>query len=172
MELGSLGGLSFSAVGTWLDKLIINDGVSEPYDCTGLYGATCLVPSPEWRGKFRVSYTSPDGIGLSVNWRYFGAVKIDRSSDQSALTGAYAPFNERIPAQNYFDLTMSARIGDHYAFRLGVNNILDREPPIIGANGASTVINACPGTYCSGNTFPQVYDAMGRYIFAGVTLDF
>ena len=26
--------------------------------------------------------------------------------------------------------------------------------------------------FCSGNTFPNVYDALGRYIFAGVTLDF
>jgi hypothetical protein len=34
------------------------------------------------------------------------------------------------------------------------------------------VINACPSVYCSGNTFPNVYDALGRYIFAGVTLDF
>ena len=53
-----------------------------------------------------------------------------------------------------------------------MNNIFDREPPIIGANGGNTMINACPAVVCTGNTFPNVYDAMGRYIFAGVTLDF
>ena len=53
-----------------------------------------------------------------------------------------------------------------------MNNIFDREPPIVGANGVSTVINACAAVVCTGNTFPNVYDAMGRYIFAGVTLDF
>jgi len=46
---------------------------------------------------------------------------------------------------------------------MGVNNILDRQPPI------STEL---PAGFGSGNTYPQVYDAMGRYIFAGVTLDF
>ncbi|MFL6862686.1 MAG: hypothetical protein ACJ8DZ_06780, partial [Allosphingosinicella sp.] len=82
------------------------------------------------------------------------------------------PSNFEIGAQNYFDLTLTARIGDHYNFRLGVNNLFDREPPIVGANGSGSAINACPGVYCSGNTFPNVYDALGRYIFAGVTLDF
>ena len=67
------------------------------------------------------------------------------------------------------DLALTARIGDHYQFRLGVNNIMDKAPPVIGANGGTS---ACPAVFCSGNTFPNVYDAMGRYIFAGVTLDF
>ena len=67
------------------------------------------------------------------------------SAESDAADQNFAPFNEQIPSQSYFDLTLTARIGDHYNFRLGVNNILDREPPIIGANGVSTVINACPG---------------------------
>ncbi|MEA3015221.1 MAG: iron complex outerrane recepter protein [Sphingomonadales bacterium] len=172
MELGGIGGLSFSLVGTWLDELTIDNGISETYDCAGYYGPTCGVPSPEWRHKFRVTYTHPSGIGLSAQWRYFSAVDVENKNPSSTLNQAFAPFNETIPSQSYFDLTLTARLGDHYNFRLGVNNILDREPPIIGANGTSTVINACPGTVCSGNTFPNVYDAMGRYIFAGVTLDF
>jgi iron complex outermembrane recepter protein len=180
MEIGGMGGLSFNLVGTWLDKLITDNGVSPPYDCAGLYGLICTTPSPEWRHKVRLTYTHPSGVGLSAQWRYFSAVGLDRAdSSQPQLSQtaagaplAFAPFNERIPSQSYFDLTLTARIGDHYNFRLGVNNILDREPPIVGANGTSAVINACTGTFCSGNTFPNVYDAMGRYIFAGVTLDF
>jgi outer membrane receptor protein involved in Fe transport len=172
MELGGLGGLAFSLVGTWLDELAIDNGISEVYDCAGYYGPTCGTPSPVWRHKVRLTYTAPDGIGLSAQWRYFSGVDVENKNPSSTLNQAFAPFNERIPSQSYFDLTLTARIGDHYNFRLGVNNILDREPPIIGANGTSTVINACPGVTCSGNTFPNVYDAMGRYIFAGVTLDF
>jgi iron complex outermembrane receptor protein len=198
MEIGGLGGLSFSLVGTWLESLGTDNEIDTPFDCAGLFGPTCGIPAPEWRHKLRVTYTHPSGIGLSAQWRYFSAVDVENSAcgsppagfpngpggtpppqitgcDQRALAGAngaYAPFNARIPSQGYFDLTLTARIGDHYNFRLGVNNILDREPPIIGSNGTSTVINACPGVVCSGNTFPNVYDAMGRYIFAGVTLDF
>ncbi len=166
------GSVSFNLVGTWLDQLITDNGVSAPYDCAGLYGLICTTPSPEWRHKARLTYTHPSGVGLSFQWRYFSAVTLDRASDQPVLQGNFAPFNERIPSQSYFDLTLTARIGDHYNFRLGVNNILDRSPPIVGANGTSAVINACTGVFCSGNTFPNVYDAMGRYIFAGVTLDF
>ena len=172
MEIGSAGGLSFNLVGTWLDELITNNGVSVPYDCAGLYGPICGIPSPEWRHKLRITYSHPSGIGLSAQWRHLGAVTVENASDQTTLQSNFSPFNERLPAQNYFDLTLTARIGDHYNFRLGVNNIFDRDPPIVGANGASTVINACAAVVCSGNTYPQVYDALGRYVFAGVTLDF
>jgi outer membrane receptor protein involved in Fe transport len=171
-EFEGVGNFGFSFVGTWLDTLTIDNGISAPYDCAGYYGPTCGVPSPEFRWRARLSYTHASGIGLSAQWRYFSAVDNENKNPSATLNQAVAPFNDRIPSQSYFDLTLTARIGDHYNFRLGVNNILDREPPIIGANGGNTIINACPGTVCSGNTFPNVYDAMGRYIFAGITLDF
>ena len=172
-EFDGVGSFSFNLVGTYLDSLEIdNDLPDGAFNCAGLYGPTCGVPSPEWRHKARLTYNHASGVGLSVQWRYFAAVDVENTSSDPALSQPFAPINETIPSQSYFDLTLTARIGDHYNFRLGVNNILDRAPPIIGANGGSTVINACPGVVCSGNTFPQVYDAMGRYIFAGVTLDF
>jgi outer membrane receptor protein involved in Fe transport len=171
-EFDGVGNFGFSFVGTWLDTLTVDNGISAPYDCAGYYGPTCGVPSPEFRWRARLTYTHASGIGLSAQWRYFSAVDNENKNPSATLNQDVAPFNDRIPSQSYFDLTLTARIGDHYNFRLGVNNILDREPPIIGANGGNTVINACPGTVCSGNTFPNVYDAMGRYIFAGITLDF
>ncbi|SMF62019.1 TonB-dependent receptor domain-containing protein [Allosphingosinicella indica] len=172
-DIGDWGNIGLNFQGTWLDKLVTDNGVSTPYDCTGYYGIQCGTPSPEWRHKARLTYTSPEGIGLSLQWRYFDSVTVDRLSPNPTLNATpTAPFNEKIKAQSYFDLTSTFRIGENYSFRLGVNNILDRAPPIIGSNGTSGVINACPGVFCSGNTFPQVYDAMGRYIFAGVTLDF
>ncbi|SMF66865.1 TonB-dependent receptor domain-containing protein [Allosphingosinicella indica] len=173
-EIGDLGTLGFNFVGTWLDKITTDNGVSTPYDCTGYFGLQCGTPNPEWRHKARLTYTSPEGIGLSLQWRYFDSVDVDRLSPNPTLAATpTAAFNiNGIKAQSYFDLTSTFRIGENYSFRLGVNNILDRSPPVIGSNGASGVINACPGVTCSGNTFPQVYDALGRYIFAGVTLDF
>jgi iron complex outermembrane receptor protein len=171
-DLGSLGSLNLNAVGTWLDSLVTDSGVGTSYDCVGLFGPQCGTPAPKWRHKVRLTYTAPDGIGVSLQWRYLKGVIVENRSDQAGLHNDYAPFIAAMPAQNYLDLALTAHIGDHYNFRLGVNNLLDRPPPIIGTVGTSAVINACPNTYCSGNTFPNVYDAMGRYIFAGVTLDF
>jgi outer membrane receptor protein involved in Fe transport len=44
--------------------------------------------------------------------------------------------------------------------RLGVYNILDKDPPVQGLSEGN------------GNTFPQVYDSLGRYMWAGFTVDF
>ena len=49
--------------------------------------------------------------------------------------------------------------------RLGINNILDKDPPLVGQD-------TCPAVFCNGNTFPQVYDTLGRYVFLGLTADF
>jgi iron complex outermembrane receptor protein len=178
MNIGRWGGLSFNMTGTYLIKLITDTGVSTPYDCAGLYGLVCSGggtlsgPNPKWRHKARLTWNAPDGIGVSVQWRHFSHVDIDLSSSQPGLTGPFSPFIAKIPQQNYFDLALTAKVGDHYQFRLGINNLLDKAPPIIGSNGSTSNINACPGVFCNGNTFPGTYDALGRYIFAGVTLDF
>jgi outer membrane receptor protein involved in Fe transport len=48
-----------------------------------------------------------------------------------------------------------------------VNNILDNDPPIFtSGNGA------CAVATCNGNTYGGAYDALGRYIYAGATLNF
>lgn len=171
-SVGALGKLGLAMNGTWLDKLTTDNGVSDPYDCSGFYGLICGTPNPTWRHRARVSLTTESGIGASVQWRYISSVKIDRSSSQASLTNAYSPFNYKLPTMNYFDLAVTAEIGDHYNFRLGINNLLDKRPPIVGANGTSGVINACSAVFCNGNTYPGVYDALGRYIFTGITLDF
>jgi iron complex outermembrane recepter protein len=44
-------------------------------------------------------------------------------------------------------------------------NLLDKDPPVVGAS-------TCPAVLCNGNTFPQVYETLGRYVFLGITADF
>ena len=158
-DIGSLGNVAASFVGTYLDKLRVNPGLgeaAEPYDCKGYFGNFCGVPNPKWRHQARLSYTSPFGIGLSGRWRHIGSVVAGRSID---------PGTYRLAAVNYFDLSLSAKIADNYNLRIGVNNLLDKQPPL-------TTSANCPAGPCNGNTWPGVYDALGRYIFTGVTLDF
>jgi len=49
--------------------------------------------------------------------------------------------------------------------RLGVNNVLDKDPPIVPTANL-------PPPFFNGNTYPQVYDTLGRYIFLNITADF
>lgn len=160
-EIGNAGRLNFSFVGTWLDELKSNPGVAgvEDTECVGLYGNICGTPSPEWRHQARVGFDWANGMGASVRWRHFSAVDLDNLSDTTP------PGIAGFDAVNYFDLALTWAVGDHYNFRLGANNVFDKEPPITGSQ-------ACPAVLCSGNTYSQVYDALGRYIYAGVTLEF
>lgn len=171
-RVGELGTISASLIGTWLHSLKTNNEVSQEYNCSGFYGLQCGTPNPKWRHTARLNFNMANGLGVQLQWRYFSKVDIDLSSSNPSLNGTFSPVNAKIPSQSYFDLSFSAKMSDHYTFRLGVNNILDRDPPIVGSNGSSSEINACPSVFCNGNTFPNVYDALGRYIFAGVTLDF
>lgn len=165
-ELGGAGNLGFSLAGTWLDTLV-TDPVGDPrYNCAGFYGSQCGTPNPKWRHKARVTYTLPSGPSLSLAWRYFSHVRADTLSSDPDLNGPTAPGsrpgNSHISAQSYFDLALTVPVADKFTLHAGVNNVLDKQPPLNGQ--ALPVIE-------NGNTFAQVYDVLGRYIFFGVTLD-
>lgn len=173
--IGNVGTASLSFVGTWLDKLVTDTGVTGDFDCVGLYGNVCGTPNPEWRHTARLGFVTPGGLGASLRWRYFTKATLDAVESNPNLNntgstgpapgGVARPGSARLPAISYFDLTLTARIADNYNFRVGVNNMLDKDPPLTGSQ-------SCPAGFCNGNTFSQVYDVLGRYIFAGVTLDF
>jgi len=133
------------------------------YECQGRFGLQCGTPVALWRHKLRATYSVPTPFLSSVatfstQWRYFGSVR----TDDSTFAGTR---DSRLPAQNYVDLSASISFYNSYTFRLGVNNVFDKDPPLIGSG-------ALPGVTGNGNTFPQVYDSLGRFLFAGVTLDF
>jgi outer membrane receptor protein involved in Fe transport len=179
-RIGGLGTLNASIVGTYLKSLAFNTGLNPgvggldgKFECAGRFGATCSntvagVPSPKWRHKARLGFTLPNGLGISGQWRYFSSVKNDTLSndaDLNFLLGPHSnPGSAKLNSQSYFDLALTARVADKFNFRLGANNILDSDPPVAGGESL--------GGFSNGNTYPQVYDALGRYLFAGVSIDF
>lgn len=179
-EIGDLGTLTFNFIGTYLDELVTDTGVVIPgtdqtFDCVGLYGNVCGTPNPEWRHQARLGFNFRNGIGASVRWRYFDSVTLDALSTNTNLrnTGATGPAPGGVArpgaagfdAVNYFDLTFTFDAGDNFNFVIGANNVFDKSPPTTGSQ-------ACPAGACNGNVYAQVYDSLGRYLFAGVTLDF
>ena len=165
-SLGDWGGLALNLQGTYTVNYAIATLPGDPtFSCVGKYGATCqgsgtpmTAPTPTWRHKVRATWTTPwSGLLLSADWRYYGEVSVD--------TGAINTLDSKIPAQNYIDLSASVKIYDVVTLHAGVNNVFDRDPPLIGAGDL-------PGIIGNGNTIPGAYDAMGRYLFVGFTTNF
>ena len=167
LALGETGGrLAFQLIGTYIDELLIEplSGSGVEYNCVGFHGPTCQTPTPEWRHKLRATYTTPWNMDLSLSWRYIDEVQIDLASTDPDLAGGFPGTEARLGARSYMDLAAGYQ-WNKMSFRLGINNLFDKDPPIVGQA-------VCIGTYCNGNTYPQVYDTLGRYVFAGLTADF
>jgi outer membrane receptor protein involved in Fe transport len=170
-ELGRAGSLGLNAVGSWIGEFITEplDGALK-YDCVGLYGTVCGTPIPEWRHKVRGTWQTPVGVDLTLTWRFIDSVELDATSSNPQLQNA-VPFSDRkLGSRSYFDLVAAYTMSDVAMFsnvtgRLGINNVLDKDPPLIGQD-------SCPGVLCNGNTFPQFYDTLGRFVFLGLTADF
>jgi outer membrane receptor protein involved in Fe transport len=149
------GAFSINFVGTWLDELITDTGLGLKFDCTGFYTSSCGTPNPEWRHRIRFAWEVPMeewNPVVSVAWRRYSEVK--NFNGPQALDG-------KLDAQNYIDIGLTADIAAGTTFRFGINNVFDKDPPLTND----------PGTTGNGNTFPQTYDALGRYVFAGVTIN-
>jgi outer membrane receptor protein involved in Fe transport len=164
LPIGSFGSLNFNMIGTYLDSFEIENIPGEgTYDCAGLYGPGCGTPLPEWRHKFRTSWQTPWNLDLALTWRFMDSVTLTRASDQADLKGPYNAVDKELDSQNYIDLAASWTVYEKYTLTFGINNVLDEDPPVSAQVGAG---------FGNGNTFPQVYDAFGRYVFMGLSAKF
>jgi iron complex outermembrane receptor protein len=170
MDIGAVGKLAFSLSGTktqnWLTQPIPTGG---SYDCTGFMGTTCGAPTPEWRHVMSMDWASPwAGLDLTLRWRYIGSVVTDRASNDPQLKAAYFPGTAHIPSFSYFDLSVAMPVTTNVNFRLGINNIQDKQPPVV-ANGN---YSDCPNSSCNDNTWVGTYDTLGRYIYMHLSAKF
>jgi outer membrane receptor protein involved in Fe transport len=166
LGLDRFGRFSFNFTGTLINKYTTQPlPKGDSYDCQGLYGTVCGTPIPTWRHKLRMTFEGPWGITTSAAWRYMSEVSVDSSSSSTFLKGTVHPGDAKLPAMSYFDLSASWRVKDKYTFRVGANNVMDVQPPLVGTGHLLA-------TFGNGNTYPQVYDALGRYLFVGLTADF
>jgi iron complex outermembrane recepter protein len=175
LGLGDNGSVSVNMVGTWLDQLDTQPLPGGPtYNCKGLYGTVCGIPAPEWRHKARLTWNTPYSYGdwvkslsFSAQWRYFGKVTLDAYNSDPQLNnpGLQYETDRTFHSTSYIDLTANFTVHNNLNFRVGVNNVFDKDPPIVGSSN-------CPVGACNGGTFAQVYDALGRFVFVGLSADF
>jgi len=161
---------------TWLDYYYFQATPNSiNRDCTGYYSTNCTNPRPEWKWNARFTY-STGGLDASLLWTHYSGVALEPFL-ATALTPLITPqpggpnpstvldAYESIPAYDYFDLSLRYQLMEQVTLSLTVNNLLDKDPPAVGANVGGTAFN-------SGNTFPTVYDPIGRRYTMGVRLKF
>jgi outer membrane receptor protein involved in Fe transport len=148
------------------------------YDCTGLYGVACGSPNPEWRHKLRGTWSTPWDFSVSVDWRHLSSEKFAGNEFNPYLrSGGYCPAGTNggsctpltaggtISAYDYFDLSATWNMSEKLSLTWGVNNVFDKDPPLLPSGGKV----AGPTGPLNGNTFPGVYDPLGRFVFMTAT---
>jgi iron complex outermembrane recepter protein len=172
--LPDYGSLSFNFDGTYTYESITQPvSGGGDYNCAGLYGSDkCGTPLPRWRHKARLTWTPPYPFTVSLQWRFYDSVRFDGNSANPFLNEftnvGYNAADAVIPVQQYLDVAFTYRIKDNLTARMGINNVLDNNAPVVDA----TYYPAAGPATGNGNTFPGVYDALGREFFFGITADF
>ena len=179
-SLGNAGKVVTAFDGTYVDKFAVNVP-NGAFDCAGYEGPICASegpqnPLPHWRHRLSATWETPySGLDLTLIWRYIGHTTLESLSQNPALngspggtvaSGAVSNTDDHIPIFEYFDLSAGLRVDEHLYLRVGVLNILDKSPPLIGSANI-----AAPPTG-NGNTYPGMYDALGRSIFGEITAQF
>lgn len=154
--LAGIGGLSITYAATFLDELsTVSIPGGSKFECAGFFAGQCDKPVPEYTHWLPVTWSTPwANMDVIATWRRIGTV--EQFGDN------VAPVQAEFSSEDYVDIAVQIPVG-FLSLTGGVNNVFDNDPPISSATGL---------TAGDGNTFPEVYDALGRQIFVGASARF
>jgi len=128
-----------------------------PDDCLGFFTGPCddIVGQPtfEYSHVATALWRTNRDVDVTLSWRYLDSVQRFGTDTPGGETGG---IGDTFGSESFFDLSAVWRLNDSVTLNVGVNNVLDTDPPV--TNFFETA---------NGNTFPGVYDSAGRYIFFG-----
>lgn len=154
------GRLRFRGFANYQGKLVSQTPGSVPINRAGEVGDLRNPGSPKWIATGSVTYSNEGFTGF-VQGRYLGPAKYMATFEE----GVDIDEND-VPSVFYVDLSLRYQIpsssGPSVELYTTVNNLFDKEPPLVPLITGGTVLNT--------NGF--VYDAIGRYFTAGVNLKF
>lgn len=152
-ELATMGSIDLQLVATYLTTWDQQELRGEKVEsCVAVWGDSCGAPTPRFKSTFRAIWSTPWDVDLTGGWRHIGSVNTQNENGSN------------FSSVDYLDLSTAWAASDNFTLRGGINNVFDKEPP--------RTIGAGAGIFGNGNTFPGVYDALGRYAFLGFTVDF
>ncbi|MGJ3231189.1 MAG: TonB-dependent receptor domain-containing protein [Oceanicaulis sp.] len=135
----------------------VNDAAK--YDCTGVINPACSTP--EWRHTARLNYDRGTWWTASLRWRRFGEMDYTLQNGAAGTQDRILVNNgNKLDAVNYFDVSAQFDLPRSARLTLGVNNVLDEEPPLVGA-GLADNANSLTG-----------YDQAGRYLFGTISVNY
>jgi len=101
---------------------------------------------PNWKTTTSASYLASSWTA-GVRWRFIGRMRsLAKVSNPNSTTPDTA-------SNSLFDMFANWNVNDHISVNGGINNLFDRDPPIMGG---------VPGT-----TEPSTYDILGRTFYLG-----
>lgn len=174
-----IGSLSLSVTGTYLNYYRFQATPNSiNRDCTGYYSTNCTNPRAKWKVNSRLTY-SYGPVDVSLLWRRVGGVSLEPVSQSTAAnpipfstpqTGGPNPATvladfQHIKPYDYFDFAAHATLGSHLELTLSIENLFDKKPPLVGNGVGGTAFNG-------GNTFPTIYDVLGRTYAMGARFKF
>ena len=149
-------------------------------DCTGYFSANCasIQPKFQWSQRSTLSF---DKVDVSLLWRHIDQANYEGQASNYLARGFTAggntlysgklpdgtgPYNfNHIRPYDYFDVSTRFALTPTLELTLGVTNVFNVKPPIVGSTAGSTAFN-------SGNTYPSTYDSLGRAYAAAVKVRF
>ena len=162
--IGALGTVRFNFNGSYLLKNTLQPLPNAPtYDCVGLFGHTCQTVNPRWRHILTATWVAPWNFEVGVNWRFIGKVGLDNNDPDPSLLfadeGAYDTINKQMPNMSYIDLFGKWTVTKQLELRAGVNNLLDKDPPLASFDITSGGVN-----------WYSTYDSLGRQLYLSFSL--
>ena len=146
-------------------------------ECQGFFSVDCdSVMIPDWSANLRSTLTYK-GFDASLFWRYISGFDVEPrtvpNTLQPGVVGSFGATNPNrvvgayrsIDAYNWFDLNLGFDVTDKIRVSALIENLFDKNPPEVGSTIGSTAFN-------TGNTFPTVYDALGRRFSVTIGLNF
>ena len=144
--------LNLTYIGSWAFE---NETIAEPgqpgLDCLGYFGGSCsgfnTFIQPDQKHVFNTTYISGNFYGR-FQWRNIPETKLFPGAGNVVKTA---------DGVNYLDLNFDYSINDNISLFLGIDNILDDEPPILGFSLAGDA-----------NVDISLFDVLGRRYYGGI----
>jgi outer membrane receptor protein involved in Fe transport len=148
--------MNLQLVASWAFE---NENVLEPgepgFDCLGHFGGACsgfnVFMQPDAKYMFNATYLSGPFTGR-FQWRYIPGLTLVEGATNVVPS---------VSGKSYMDLAFDYEWNENLALFLGIDNIADTEPPVVGFSLAGDA-----------NVDISLYDVLGRRFFAGVRLTY